>query len=339
MKVEQEIMTQLARGPLSLQEMVRYSGYSTSSVYKAANDLQRAGFLIKFKEGKEVVASLSRSPEARRLSRLYVAAIAHGVDPEVLVRESVVDIWRWVGINPSATVRECAEVTGLSYETVRNAFHSLMNAGLAKAHSQRPLRISLEEGDLNRHMGRCFLNPPHQTVFTLSTAPFVKLYAKPDQLEDLLLSEEEPLVIEGLERNIRPEGRVKIGVVMEEDATPERVFLKELQTVDGVEDLCIQLLKGHGMDYEQLLRLSRDRGLVNVAGCYLDILSDLGPGLVRKDDAERFLPFVTGGRAPVFLRSEEPFGKEGWEGPYEARWNVNLFLDLGAIEHGIRAVS
>jgi hypothetical protein len=71
----------------------------------------------------------------------------------------------------------------------------------------------------------------------------------------------------------------------------------------------------------------------------LDLLSDLNPDLVAKSDAERFLPFISSGDPPVFLESEKEFGKEGWEKPYENRWNVDLYLDLGAIEHGIRGAS
>ncbi len=336
MKAEHEVVVQLAHGPRRLQDLARNSGYSKDSIYKAADDLHRSGLLRKFKEGKEVVASLSRSPEARRLARLYLTAVSHGVDPEAFGRRSFVDTWRCLKRTRQATVRECVEATRLSYESVRKAFHFLLRSGLARTQSEKPLRISLEEHDLNRYLEYCFLESPRQTVLTLAAAPFVKVYAQPFEVEELLMSEEGPVVIRGVERRMRPQETVKIIEVMEEEVTPETVFLREVQRADGVEDLCIQLLSGHPMNFDRLLELSQARGVVNIVGCYLDILSDLAGDLVVKGDAERFLPFASSGQPPVFLESEEEFGKEGWEGPYEERWNVDLYLDMGAIEHGVR---
>jgi hypothetical protein len=318
---------------------MRDLGYSRDSIYTAAHTLERSGLLVKFRDGKEVVAALSPSPEARRRAELYVTAVAHGVDPEAFDRGSIRDTWSHLAERRGASVAECAEALPWSYESVRRAFHFLLDAGLARADSRRPLRISLEDAELNRHLRRHLLGPSGTTVFTLSTAPFTKFYGRPSQVRELLLSEEGPFLIRGVERTVRPGRPVTIVEVMVEEVTRETVFLRELGRTDGVEEFCIQILSSRSVDFEGLLRLSRERGDANVVGCYLDILSDLSPDLVAKEDAERFLPFVSWGDPPAFLAADKEFGKEGWEGPYEDRWNVDLYLDRGAIEHGIRAVS
>jgi len=38
------------------------------------------------------------------------------------------------------------------------------------------------------------------------------------------------------------------------------------------------------------------------------------------------------------LEQLKKYGKQGWEQPYETRWNVDLYLDLDAIRHGVRSL-
>jgi hypothetical protein len=339
MNVEQEIMFHLAQGPRHLGDLSQLFGCGKDHVYRVVSSLERQGYLLKFRQGKKVVVSLSRSPRARRLAELYVTAVAHGVDPEEFDKGSILDTWRFLAARREASLRECVDATGLSYESVRRAFGFLVKVGLARTLSQKPLRISLKRSDLNDHLRRCFLGPSGKAVLALSTGPFTKLYARPTEVRELLLSEDGSVVVPGVHRNIRVHEPVKVIEVMEDDVTPETVFLREVQRPDGVEDFCIQLLSNRSVDFEGLLRLSRERDMVNVVGCYLDILSDLSPRLVSKGVAEAFLPFISRGDPPVFLESEKEFGKEGWEGPYQDRWNVDLYLDLGAIEHTVRAVA
>jgi hypothetical protein len=40
----------------------------------------------------------------------------------------------------------------------------------------------------------------------------------------------------------------------------------------------------------------------------------------------------------VFLKDEKRYGKSGWEKKYEKKWNIDLYLDIGAIEHGVRSI-
>jgi hypothetical protein len=223
---------------------------------------------------------------------------------------------------------------------VRKAFHFFLDSSLARIVTKNPLRVALQEGGLNRHLERCFLDPPEQRVFALSATAFTKFYAPPSQVRELLLADEGSTMIRGVQRRVRAEGPLRIIEVMQEEVTPETVFLRELRTADGVEDFCIQILNGRSLNFDDLLRLARERGEANIVGCYLDLLSDLNSDLVAQADGERFLPFVARGDPNVFLKSEKEFGKDGWgEEPYERKWNVDLYLDLGAIEHGVRAVS
>ncbi len=340
MRAAQEIMFHLARGPQSLQHLSRDLGYSRDSIYSSVSNLKRKGHLLKFRKGKEVVVSLSRSPDARRQAELWVESVAHGVDPEAFDQDSVVTTWKHLATRQDGSVKECVDATGLSYESVRKAFHFFLDSSLARIVTKKPLRVALQEGGLNRHLERSFLDPPEQRVFALSATAFTKFYAPPSQVRELLLADEGSTMIRGVQRRVRAGSPLRIIEVMQEEVTPETVFLRELHTPDGAEDFCIQILSNHSLNFEQLLRLSRERGEVNVVGCYLGLLSDLNPDLVAKGEVKRFLPFVSGGDPIVFLESEEEFGKDGWgEEPYERKWNVDLYLDLGAIEHGMRAVS
>lgn len=340
MRAVQEIMFHLARGPQHLQQLSRDLGYSRDSIYRSVTNLEREGHLLKFRKGKEVVVSLSRSPEARRQAELCVESVAHGVDPEAFDQDSVVTTWKHLAGRQDGSVKECVDATGLSYESVRKAFHFFLDSSLARIVTKKPLRVALQEGGLNRHLERCFLDPPEQRVFALSATAFTKFYAPPSQVRELLLADEGSTMIRGVQRRVRAEGPLRIIEVMQEEVTPETVFLRELRTADGVEDFCIQILNGRSLNFDDLLRLARERGEANIVGCYLDLLSDLNSDLVAQADGERFLPFVARGDPNVFLKSEKEFGKDGWgEEPYERKWNVDLYLDLGAIEHGVRAVS
>jgi hypothetical protein len=90
------------------------------------------------------------------------------------------------------------------------------------------------------------------------------------------------------------------------------------------------------MNYEVLLRRAVENTLVNQIGCYLDIINDM----------KRIVPFkvieifsnTISDKTVVFLKDEKRYGKSGWEKKYEKKWNVDLYLDIGAIEHGVRSI-
>jgi hypothetical protein len=72
-------------------------------------------------------------------------------------------------------------------------------------------------------------------------------------------------------------------------------------------------------------------------GCYLDIIYNIDRKLVSYEVINKFHDNVSD-KKYVFLKEEMKYGKSGWEMEYEQKWNVDLYLDIGAIEHGVRGL-
>ena len=120
------------------------------------------------------------------------------------------------------------------------------------------------------------------------------------------------------------------------EVTLEELFLGKLMSVEGVEEFCLPLLAQKRLNHQRLLDLSVKMNMVNIVGCYLDVVNNIKE-LVPPDVVRQFHDMRTK-EQQVYLASEKQYGKEGWETPFEKRWNIDLYLDLGAIKHGIRAL-
>jgi hypothetical protein len=106
-----------------------------------------------------------------------------------------------------------------------------------------------------------------------------------------------------------------------------------LTRTEGVEDICVRIVASGRLDHKRLLELAVGSGMASVVGCYLEIVRDLG---VPLDEAVLGMYLERAeDRVAIFLESEREFGKGGWEGPYEERWGVDIYLDRGAIRHGV----
>ncbi len=136
---------------------------------------------------------------------------------------------------------------------------------------------------------------------------------------------------------LKGKGRHVVYESTPDDGDLEQLFLSSLFTIDGVEDRCLFLLQSKKMKMNQLLAYAQKQKVVNIVGCYLDIIHDLSPSLVDKKTIALFSQYVAG-KPAIFLKQLKKYGKQGWEQPYESRWNVDLYLDLGAIRHGVRAL-
>jgi hypothetical protein len=88
---------------------------------------------------------------------------------------------------------------------------------------------------------------------------------------------------------------------------------------------------------EKLLSHSQRQKVVNIVGCYLDIIHDLSSNLVDKKTITLFFNHMQE-KPMVFLKQLKKYGKQGWEQAYETRWNVDLYIDLDAIRHAVRAL-
>ena len=89
------------------------------------------------------------------------------------------------------------------------------------------------------------------------------------------------------------------------------------------------------LDFQKLLALSKEQDMVNIVGCFLDVVNNIR-NFTSAETIRMFKENMTK-KKRVFLPEEKQFGKSGWETSYEEKWNIDLYLDLGAIKHGVRS--
>jgi hypothetical protein len=269
------------------------------------------------------------------MQQLYVKALSHGIDPQQLTRDGTISVWRGLGSAPS--VLGLVEVTGLSSRWVRKVLADLEGWGLVTFLKRRPIEAQLVDGHpVNQVLRDMFEEPePGEALLLPGSFPFTEELRTPREIEKLLMDwMGGGLLIRDTDFQIMGKG----GLLTVLDSVPgsptlEETFLRILTRPEGVEDICLRIVASGRLDHVKLLDIAEERGLVNIVGCYLDIINDLG---VSVDGAviDAYLN-RTDDRVVAFLESERAFGKSGWEGPYEERWGVDIYLDRGAIRHGV----
>ena len=119
--------------------------------------------------------------------------------------------------------------------------------------------------------------------------------------------------------------------------TLEEIFINKSMTPEGVEDICVKILSYKKINYDALIKLAIEKNLVNQIGCYLDIINDINKRIIPDKVIKKFHKNISN-KKYVFLKDEMKYGKSGWEKKYEKKWNVDLYIDIGAIEHGVRSL-
>jgi hypothetical protein len=82
-------------------------------------------------------------------------------------------------------------------------------------------------------------------------------------------------------------------------------FIRYMMAPDGVEDSCIRMLRANQINHPALLQEARRRNMVNIVGCYLQILHDIDKNLVSEPVAEPFRALRRKGPRHVFLKQGE----------------------------------
>jgi hypothetical protein len=167
---------------------------------------------------------------------------------------------------------------------------------------------------------------------------FDDIIQTPTNIERLLYEKiESNLMVKDTGFQIRgKDGKVNVLESIDEEPSLESIFLLKLLTSEGVEDICIRLVASNKMDYNRLFILAQERDMVNIVGCYLDILNSIKK-FVNLNIINNYKNNISKHKKK-FIKGEERYGKEGWVKKYERKWNVDLYLDIGAIRHGVRAV-
>jgi hypothetical protein len=215
---------------------------------------------------------------------------------------------------------------------------SLESSGLARLESARPLTIRIDKSSevLATLMALAKPDRDLRPSLMLEERPYQQSELPPEDLERELYARAEskaPVAIEGTSFVTRGHGRLEL--LTPSGRSNEERFIRYLMTPDGVEDSCIRMLRANQINYPALLQEARRRNMVNIVGCYLQILHDIDKNLVSEPVAELFRALRRKGPRHVFLKQLKPLGKGSSLENYEREWNLDLYLDFDAITHGV----
>ncbi|MDY6985140.1 MAG: helix-turn-helix domain-containing protein [Candidatus Thermoplasmatota archaeon] len=331
MDVKSAVFALVAIREMALCEIAGKLPYSRIAIYKAADALAKEGVIEKRRKGKSVVVAVAKGYRAQKLREVYVRALANGVDPAFLTSDAVVAVWK-AAAKPVG-LDALADSTNLSYNWVRKIVNFLIRGGLLEYKKRKPAVVARASHELNTLLEAYLSKEEKETAYYPGSAPFEFYVKSPEDVERMLYEKlDTGISVRGtgfITRGKRP------GVVqsLQDPQTPETAFLAALETPEGVEDICIRMIESGNIDYGKLLELAKERSMVNQVGCYLDILNSIKK-IVPATAVEQFLQSVSN-QQRIFLKALKKYGKEGWEAPFENKWNVDLYLDRGAIRHGI----
>ena len=318
-----------------LRKLVNRLPYASSTVYNTVNQLEQEN-RVKTENG---IVMLVEDYETQKLSEIYIQSLIHGVDPEFLMRDSTLSVWK--SLKLVSTIKEIRTEAGLSAVSVKKALTYLKEKNLVVYTKCRPI---IAEHNKNHSLYKLLSEyisseKETRTIQYPGSIPFREIMETPDQIEKILYQQiDESITVKDTGFLIKGDSeKISILESVAWEPTYEEIFLKKLFTTEGVEEVCILMVKQGLMDYEKLIHHAEEQGVMNVVGCYLDILNSIDEKLAPSAIIERFMKYKPKYKK-AFLSQEKEFGKHGWEKPFEERWNLDLYLDLGAIKHGVRSL-
>lgn len=338
MNTSSAVFASLSVKPHTIKELINKLPYSSFTIYEAVKDLEKKGLVRKICRGKNVLLIISDGYKPQRLREIYIRALSFGIDPAMLLRDNTIAVWK--SIEKPKTLREIQEKVKLSDKWVKRILKFLADSNLAVYKKRKPIIAVLrEEHELNRLL-KTFTKKEEKTerIYYVGTTPFEKLIKTPENIERILYEKiDESLTIKDTGFLIRgKKGSLSILESAEKEISIEELFLREINTPEGVEDFCIRLIASKKIDYKHLLTLAKKKDMVNVVGCYIDVLNSIKK-IVEPDVINAFERNISKHKR-AFLSQEKRYGKAEWEDKYEKKWNVDIYLDIGAIRHGVRSV-
>lgn len=337
MNARTSLLALLSTEPIPISEAIRRLPYSPHTVYKAVGELATLGLVERRRAGKGVGVRLSPDHRSHLVGRLVLVSVGRGVDPEEVLRPDVLTVWG--AVRGPVTLGELREVTGISYFRLRRSLDALLSLGALEKLSGRPLRVSRVEASLIGELLDELVGdqPPEGISLTSATAPVNVHYLPPEGIERVLLDRPgRGFYIRGADLQVLGEGRTDIYLSASDEAALEEFFLRLLETPEGVEDLCPQVVASGKLDYRRLVDLAVGTGVANEVGVYLAVLGLLGlevPAWVLDELREG-----VSGKRRAFPAWEEPLPEGERREDLEDEWRVDLRLDIGALSHGVRAL-
>ena len=335
MNAKSSVMSLVSLRPAKICDIIDRLPYARATLYEAVEALISDGTLVRTRIDGRAAVAIPSGYRSQKVQQLHVKSLSHGIDPQQLTRDGTISVWR--GLGSAHTVQELVELTGLSSRWVRKCLGELEDWGLVTFLKRRPIEAQLvEEHPVNQVLCDLYEEPGSGDAFLLpGSFPFTEELKTPREIERLLMDwMGGGLLIRETDFQVMGKG----GLLTVLDSVPdsptlEDTFLRMLTRPEGVEDICLRIVASGRLDHPRLIDLAEGRGMVNIVGCYLDIINDLGVN-VDRTIIDAYLERA-GDRIVPFLESERAYGKSGWEGPYEERWGVDIYLDLGAMRHGV----
>ena len=337
MNAKSAVFASLSIKPHKIKELIDKLPYSRHTIYKALELLAKDRLITKRNEKGKVLVEISKDYTTQKLREIYIKALSYGVDPEIFLRETTSTIWKHLA--EPRTLRKIQKITGFSYLWVRKIVKFLVDSNLAIYKKQKPMIIVLnQEHELNILLKQYTKKKVDvEKVYYEWAVPFERLIKTPTEIEEILYQKiDGSLTIRDTGFMIRGKDKLSIVESVEKELGTEELFLHDIKTQEGIEDFCIRLIVSGKLNYEKLLNLAKKHDMVNIIGCYLDILNDIKE-MIAPDVLWKFHNNISK-RKGALLKQEKRYGKSGWEDKYEEKWNVNLYLDIGAIRHGVRSL-
>jgi len=339
MNIKTAVFGLISIKPQSINAVVKRLPYSQDSIYNVIEEMIKEGTLIKIKTKEGMKVDIPRDYLHQKQREFYIKSLSYGVDPEILLRKTSQQIWKL--LDTFNTVKDLSKETNLSEKTVRKIFQQFSRYGLVTYEKKKPIIVK----KIHEHPIGIILNAMTKSkdktngFYTSGSSPFDEIITTPDEIEKILYDKiDESLTVK--KTGFLVKGKKEKITVLEsvpQQLTNEEIFIKQILTPEGVEDICIKLLASKKINYKRLLEISIEDNLVNLIGCYLEIINDINDQLIPKGIIKKFHDNITYEKI-IFLKDEKQYEKSGWEQKYEKKWNVNLYLDIGAIEHGVRGV-
>lgn len=339
MNIKSAIFGLVCIKPYAISSIVNRLPYSPDSIYNAIEQMLKEEKIVKIKTNGETRVDIQKNYRNQKLREFYIKALSYGVDPEILLRKNSLLMWKT--LDSCDNVNDITKKTKLSEKSVRKFLNMFENNGLVKFEKRKPLIVvKMKNHPLTFILDSMLKETdPIDRIYSLGSTPFEEIITTPDEIEKILYEKiDESLTIKRTGFIVKGK-RDKIAILesVRIKLTPEEIFITKATTPEGAEDTCIKILASKKMNYAVLLKLAIEENLVNQIGCYLDIIFNIDRQLVSYEVIKNFHDNISDKKG-IFLKEEMKYGKSGWETKYEKKWNVDLYLDIGAIEHGVRGL-
>jgi biotin operon repressor len=337
MNVNNAVFSLVSVKPSSIADIRKRLPFGAKAIYANIERLVKEGLLVKVRGAEGILVIVADGYQAQKLKEIHIKCLSHGIDPEMLLRDSTLDVWRLLDV--PRTVSELEDGTGLSSKWIMHVLNVLERHGLVIFQKRKPVLAVRDHGNVINGLLSDYLLPQAEEkgIFYPGTRPFTERMSTPDQIERALYGLQGGLAVRdtGFVTRGGSNGGIMVLESVEKTMGMEEIFLRKLMTTDGAEDFCIHMVAQRLLDYDILFEVAKKKNMINIAGCYLDVLRSID--LAVPDHVIDLFKGNVSKRRRSFLIQEKRYGKSGWEVPFENDWNVDLYLDRDALRHGARS--